>query len=668
MLLSPPPRSAARTDAAPAWRGARAALGLRLATAALLAGCTGGDGVAPVEPPTGGGSGSSSNAPVFVVQMPRTADTVDVGATRTLAVTLRDSRGAALAGRGILWTSSDTSVVRADTAGMPAGSAAVRGVGPGSATLTATSEGKQAWLRVTVRTTPVTTVELPRAADTLIVGTQRAIAATLRDAAGTPVSGHSVTWSSSDTAVLRAAPGTSSSAVVRGVSLGTATLVAASGSGRATVTITVAPVPVRHIGIDTTARSLAIGDSLDVAAVALDSAGQPLAGRAIAFAAAAGNTGSVLLAPVATPTGATLRVTALTAGRASVVATSGSGARATVPIVVVDRAVSAPPAPAPAPAPAQTPPPTPAPAPFTGSVAFGPHRIAIAVGLSIAVPATVTGAAGDTLAPVGVTYAVADPHVAGVDGAGRVTMLAAGTTTLTATLQGRSASLALASLAPASSRSFRIDLRFLGSPDPSLAAAARTAAARWETVIAASPGAFPVTLAAGECHAGPPAIDETIANLVIFVRLDTVDGPGGPGGNLIGSAGPCVVRHSDGVYGAPVVGVVNLDAYDLLHPTTGGTTVDVISHEIGHVLGIGTTWNIYGQREFVPGLRTGSYDYVAPHAARAAYDLGFTSSATAPVPVEYQGGGGTLGSHWRERLFVSELMTGYINFEPYPLS
>jgi ABC-type amino acid transport substrate-binding protein len=267
-----------------------------------------------------------------------------------------------------------------------------------------------------------------------------------------------------------------------------------------------------------------------------------------------------------------------------------------------------------------------------------------------------------------VTYAVADPGVASVDVAGRVTMLAPGTTTLTATLQGRTASLALASLAAAPGRTFHIDLRFLGSPDPSLAAAARAAAARWESVIAASPGASPVTLAAGECHTGTPAMNETVANLVIFVRLDTIDGPGGPGGNLIGSAGPCVVRHAGGLYGAPVVGVVNLDAYDLLHPTHGGTTVDVISHEIGHVLGIGTIWNIEAQREFVPGLRSGSYDYVAPQAARAAYELGFTASPTAPVPVEDQGGGGTLGSHWRERVFVSELMTGYMNFAPDPIS
>jgi hypothetical protein len=290
------------------------------------------------------------------------------------------------------------------------------------------------------------------------------------------------------------------------------------------------------------------------------------------------------------------------------------------------------------------------------------------VGRSIALPATVTSAAGDTLVSAAVTYAVADPAIAGVDAAGRVTMRAPGATTLTATVQGRTASLALASLSPAQNRSFRIDLRFLGSPDPSLAAAARTAAARWESVIAASPGAFPVALAAGECHTGTPAMSETVANLVIFVRLDTIDGPGGPGGNLIGSAGPCVARQNGGEFGAPLVGVVNLDAYDLLHPATAGTTVDVISHEIGHVLGIGTMWNIPGQRDFVPGVRGGSYDYVAPNAARAAFDLGFTAAVTAPVPVEDQGGGGTLGSHWRERVFTSELMTGFMNFAPDPIS
>jgi hypothetical protein len=237
---------------------------------------------------------------------------------------------------------------------------------------------------------------------------------------------------------------------------------------------------------------------------------------------------------------------------------------------------------------------------------------------------------------------------------------------LTATTQGRSARLPLVALAPAA-HTFRIDLRILGTPDPVLAAAARAAAARWEAVVAASPSAARVQLGAGQCGTGTPAFDETVPDLVVFVRLDSIDGPGGPNGNIVGSAGPCVLRETNGQWGVPLVGVINLDAYDLRNPPTAGTTVEMIAHEIGHVLGIGTTWNINAGRELVPGLRSGRYDYVGPVAARAAFDLGFTATAAA-LPVEDRGGGGTRGAHWRERVFFTELMTGYLDFSPDPLS
>ena len=38
------------------------------------------------------------------------------------------------------------------------------------------------------------------------------------------------------------------------------------------------------------------------------------------------------------------------------------------------------------------------------------------------------------------------------------------------------------------------------------------------------------------------------------------------------------------------------------------------------------------------------------------------------VPVEDLGGYGTADAHWRESVFDNELMTGYINYGPNPLS
>jgi hypothetical protein len=106
----------------------------------------------------------------------------------------------------------------------------------------------------------------------------------------------------------------------------------------------------------------------------------------------------------------------------------------------------------------------------------------------------------------------------------------------------------------------------------------------------------------------------------------------------------------------------------MLHPASPEAAVDAVAHMLGHVLGVGSTWNVAGQRELVPGVAGGMYDYVGSHAARAAYELGFTASEDAAVPVEDQAGGGNAGSHWRERVFGAELMTSVMNFAPDPLS
>jgi hypothetical protein len=587
--------------------------------AVLVAACAGGgDATAPA--PT---DQSGSRGAVGAVEFARPADTVDVGGARAMTVTLRDANGATLAGRSVVWSSSNPAVVRADVTGQPAGTVALRALRVGSATLTASAEGKRAQLALTVRETPVVSAELARSVDTLVVGTQRTVAVTLRDAHGAIVVGRTVSWTSSDTNVMRAESGGPSAAVVRGLAVGTATLVAASGPARAAVTFTVGTVPTRRIQIDTAPRTLRVGDSVAITATALDSGGRAIAGRVVEFTTA-GAAGVVTVTRTGGAGGTTAHVRGVAAGSAALVATADHGARATVPFTVTAGPPGAPTAP--------VAPPTAAPTGTVGAVTFVPRRIVLGVGRTVAVPATVTSESGDTLTSSDVRYATGDARVATVDAGGRVTMVAAGATTLTATVGGRTATLALVALAPAAQRTFHIDLRFLGSPDPALVTAARQAAARWEAVVVASPGAFAVALAPNECGAGTPALNETVADLVIFVRLDSIDGAGGPNGNVVGSAGPCLVRESGGQYGAPIVGVVNLDAYDLLHASTPGTTLDAITHQIGHVLGIGTTWNIPGQRELVPGLRGGSFEYVGANAARAAYDLGFTASATAPWP------------------------------------
>jgi hypothetical protein len=92
------------------------------------------------------------------------------------------------------------------------------------------------------------------------------------------------------------------------------------------------------------------------------------------------------------------------------------------------------------------------------------------------------------------------------------------------------------------------------------------------------------------------------------------------------------------------------------------------SHELGHALGFGTLWT---PRELLaePSLEGGLDPHFTGVEALAAFDaIGGFSYAGAKVPVEDQGGIGTADGHWRESVFNTESMTGYVNAGPNPLS
>ena len=73
---------------------------------------------------------------------------------------------------------------------------------------------------------------------------------------------------------------------------------------------------------------------------------------------------------------------------------------------------------------------------------------------------------------------------------------------------------------------------------------------------------------------------------------------------------------------------------------------DILAHEIGHALGIGTLWNHYGVSRF--RSTTLRYEYSGQYGL-AAYRDEFDPNATF-VPVETGGSPGTFGSHWDQRM------------------
>ena len=93
-----------------------------------------------------------------------------------------------------------------------------------------------------------------------------------------------------------------------------------------------------------------------------------------------------------------------------------------------------------------------------------------------------------------------------------------------------------------------------------------------------------------------------------------------------------------------------------------GTFTAVVLHEMGHTLGIGTLWDI--GRNLLTGAGGSNPRYTGARGVAEWSALGGTSS----VPVENTGGAGTADSHWRESVFDTELMTGWIDSPPIPMS
>ena len=200
---------------------------------------------------------------------------------------------------------------------------------------------------------------------------------------------------------------------------------------------------------------------------------------------------------------------------------------------------------------------------------------------------------------------------------------------------------------------FNIDLRFIAAPTGAQMTAFQQAKERWQQVITGDIPGFTFNQAATNCGTvAVPAINEVIDDVVIYVQVDSIDGPG----EILGQAGPCFVRSATGM---PILGIMRLDRSDLNLMEINGTLRDVITHEMGHVLGIGSLWTHSAFSHLLTGAGGSDPRFVGTRAIPSFQLTGGVQ--TTGVPVENQFGEGTRDSHWRESTFDRELMTGFID-------
>jgi hypothetical protein len=200
---------------------------------------------------------------------------------------------------------------------------------------------------------------------------------------------------------------------------------------------------------------------------------------------------------------------------------------------------------------------------------------------------------------------------------------------------------------------FFLDVRFVGEPTVTVQAAFANAARRWKQLIVGRVHDVPVATSAGICgESWIPAINETVRDVVIFARTTPIDGAG----SILGQAFICGTNTRNNM---PVIGVMEFDEDDMPGLIANGSLGNVILHEMGHVLGIGTLWN--RGRSLLNGAGTDD-PFFSGSATRTEFAaMNTLTYSGTPVPVEGTGGPGTRDSHWRETTFTRELMTGFLD-------
>lgn len=214
--------------------------------------------------------------PVAAIAVAPASASIQVGATTQLTATPKDASGGTLNGVDVTWNSADPAIAAVSSNGL------VTGLSPGGPLpISATAQGITGTATITVTPPPVASVMLTPATASIVVGGTTTLIATLKDAQGRPLTGRTLTWSSSDPAVAAV----SAAGVVTGVAVGGPITITATSEGKqGTATVTVTPIPVAQVAVTPPTGNLFVGATVALTATPKDAQGGTLSGRTITWA------------------------------------------------------------------------------------------------------------------------------------------------------------------------------------------------------------------------------------------------------------------------------------------------------------------------------------------------------------------------------------------------
>jgi trimeric autotransporter adhesin len=345
------------------------------------------------------GAQVSDRIAVASLEVQRPPTSLESGETAQLAVETKDAQGAVLAGRPVVWLSSNPAVAQVSPVGL------LTAGGEGTATITASSEGKSTTFSITISPVAVASVAVTPSRSSIEVSGTVQLAGQARDARGNALSNRPIQWSSSNAGVAAV----SDNGTVTGAAVGTATITASvdGKTGTASVTVAVTRIDVATVSISPSGGEIEVGERLQLSAQLKDARGTVIRDRTPSWLSSDPSVATV------SPSG---QVLAVSPGTTTITASSDDK-RATVRVVVARIAAA--------------------------SVAMTSPPANLPVGESFQLAASVRDERGAALTDRSVTWSSSNTQVATVSSTGMITAVGPGTARITATSEGRSVNVSL---------------------------------------------------------------------------------------------------------------------------------------------------------------------------------------------------------------------------------
>jgi uncharacterized protein YjdB len=210
---------------------------------------------------------------------------VAVNSSVRVVGTAFDKNGNSIGNKTVRFSSSNNAVATVTSDGL------VIGVSPGQATIAGEADGARGESAVTVVPEVPDNILVTPSPITLRRGNVRQFSAVPRNAAGTPITGLSLEWRSSNSAIASV----SSTGQVTALAVGTAVISATANQITGNATVTVTEVPIGSIALAPTARSLQVNEEFVPDVTLRDTAGNvlPALGRTINWTSSSTITASV---------------------------------------------------------------------------------------------------------------------------------------------------------------------------------------------------------------------------------------------------------------------------------------------------------------------------------------------------------------------------------------